>query len=108
MAGVGNGVTTHQNAFQNHELETLKRFGPLIGNRFHIHSHLWSGVKRFQNQLSSQQLHPFNRFNQLVVFKGQTLRRFDPEMGSIRLLDMTQIRKLGLIGDGVFLHRTEQ
>ena len=108
VTGVGNRVAADQNALQNDELKALDRLGTPIRHAFHIHRHLGRGVECFEHQLCAQQLHTLNRLHQLVVFERQALGCLQAEVRTIRLLDMSKIRELCLVGDGVFLNWTQQ
>ena len=108
VAGIGEGVATHQQGFQNRQLQALNRLGPLIRNRFHIHRHLGSGVDGFQDQLGAQQLHTIDALDQLAVLKGQALGGLEIQRWAARLLNRAQFGQVGSIWDGVLLNRTQQ
>ena len=108
VAGVGDGISTDKNAFQDHQLKPLDRLGTPVRHPFHIHGHLRCGVEGLEHQLGAQQFDTLHGLDQLVVFERQTLGCLQAQVRTIRLFDMSQIGELRLVGNGVFLDRTQQ
>ena len=66
------------------------------------------GVEGFEDQLCTQQLHTLHTLDQFAVLEGQTLGGLQAQAGTVLLSDTAEIRQVGLVGNAVFLNRTQQ